>query len=65
MTTKANSDNSSTPLQIRCRWMARPKERGVYDCPDCKSWTANKPLYSKTVCPAKERRTAKVDRRER
>jgi hypothetical protein len=53
----------ATPKDIRCVWTARKGERGVYDCYDCGSWTANMPLYRATVCPAKERRKGGGDLR--
>lgn len=53
----------ATPLEIRCQWTARKGKPGVYDCPNCKQWTANLPLYRADVCPAKERRTATNERR--
>lgn len=51
------------PAEIRHEWY-RKKERGagVYECPHCKMWTANVPMYFSDVCSARERRKV-ADRR--
>lgn len=37
--------------------------RGRHRCRHCQSWTANLPLYRYEVCPARDRREEKGDRR--
>lgn len=32
------------------KWVERKKERCVYDCKRCGSWTANVNLYKKDIC---------------
>lgn len=51
------------PAEVKCDWKQRAGERGVYDCADCKSRTANLPLYKDDVCEAKDRRKGVTDRR--
>ena len=60
------------PVSIRCRFrLARVADfkeqpvvgKDVYFCPDCGSWTANRPAYRFDVCSAKDRRKGKHDRR--
>lgn len=60
------------PPEVRCRWKLRAKHKlgasvltNVHVCQDCKSWTANLPLYKDMVCPKKDRRRAtRKDRRQ-
>lgn len=35
-------------------WTPREGQRGVYDCPRCGMWTANKPLYKNDPCEGRE-----------
>ncbi len=51
------------PREIKCVWMKRPGERGVYDCLNCRGWTANLPRYRNGICPKKDRRKRTTDRR--
>lgn len=52
------------PVQIQCDWKPdRERGRGVYVCATCGQWTANYPLYKGDICPEKDRRTAKRERR--
>jgi hypothetical protein len=62
------------PVELRCNYrLARVTDfkeqpqvgRGVYFCPDCQSWTANRQAYRFDVCPAKDRRKGKSDRRQK
>lgn len=52
------------PVKVRHRWKKRKNRRGVYDCKPCGMWTANLLLYKMDVCPAKDRRVRKQDRRK-
>ncbi len=56
--------------EVRCRWELHTTHRvgdttlrNVHVCADCKSWTANEPLYRYSVCDAKDRRKGVTDRR--
>lgn len=51
------------PQEVRCSWLKKLGESGVYECPHCKCWTANLPLYVFSICPKKDRRKGKRDRR--
>lgn len=52
------------PVELRHAWRLRLAHGSTYDCALCKAWTANRPLYDKDVCPAKDRRRATRDRRK-
>lgn len=52
------------PADVRHEWFRKKgAARGVYECPHCKMWTANVPLYFREICPARDRRLIR-DRRK-
>lgn len=55
--------SQKVPLIVQHTWTARHGTPGVYDCHICKSWTANIPAYRFEVCPKRDRRKAKRERR--
>ncbi len=58
------TDASVSPsTTIHHEWKRTDKKTGRYDCQHCGMWTANMPLYSKDVCPARERRQVPDRRR--
>jgi len=53
------------PAEVRHEWFRKKDQpRGTYECPHCKMWTANAPLYRNDICPALDRRKRTTDRRE-
>lgn len=54
------------PKEIRCKWVRRKSTfKDIYDCRLCGSWTGYFALYREAVCPSKERRKSKDERRQR
>lgn len=39
------------------------RHTGMWMCKDCKQWTSNLPLHRNNICPSKDRRKGKLDRR--
>lgn len=51
------------PKAVQHDWYRNVGYLSTYDCRVCKAWTVNLPLYRAEVCPRRDRRKRRVDRR--